>query len=257
MYTYCMNCGARNDRTATSCVNCGVALQPTETPSDSTATEGSGTAPTPPSPPASSGETYSPPDTSQSGAERSGDYGSSTQPQDPSSQPTAGAQGSQQQPDGGFESSTPPPDTPYGSEGGSSRSDERREEYAPSSGAYGSSGSTGGASYTGPASGGGVGTQVPNRLVPAIVLTVVSFILAFFTFGITGIGVITGAIAIVFAAMVNGRASSGDIQGAQQASRVARILNLVTIGILVIGVIIGVILIVIFVLALSAQGGGA
>jgi hypothetical protein len=237
MYTYCMNCGARNDRTAASCVNCGAVLEPTEAPTDSTATEGSGTAPTPPSPPDSSGETYSPPDTSQSGAEGSSDYGASAPPQDPSSQSTAEGPGGQQ-PDGGFGSSTPPPATPYGSEGGASRSDERREEYAPSSGAYGSPGSTGGASHAGPASGGGVGTQVPNRLVPAIAFTIIALFLLLPSFFITGLGIITGIIAIVFAAQVNGKSAAGDISGAQQASRTARILNYVTLAIVGVGLLV-------------------
>jgi Interferon-induced transmembrane protein/zinc-ribbon domain len=71
---------------------------------------------------------------------------------------------------------------------------------------------------------GGSASAVPNRLVGAIVLTILNFVLAFFTF-ITGLGVITSIIAIVFAAQVNGKLNRGDYAGAVEASKVARILN--------------------------------
>jgi hypothetical protein len=84
---------------------------------------------------------------------------------------------------------------------------------------------------------GGSAPAVPTRLVGAIVLTILNFVLAFFTF-ITGLGVITSIIAIVFAAQVNGKLNSGNYAGAVEASKVARILNWVSLGILAVGVLI-------------------
>ena len=98
---------------------------------------------------------------------------------------------------------------------------------------------------------GGSAPAVPTRLVGAIVLTILNFVLAFFTF-ITGLGVITGIIAIVFAAQVNGKLNSGDYAGAVEASKVARILNWVSLGILAVGVLIIAILVFIFLIAIFA-----
>src|SRR3990170_4318267 len=98
---------------------------------------------------------------------------------------------------------------------------------------------------------GGSATAVPTRLAGAIVLTILNFVLAFFTF-ITGLGVITGIIAIVFAAQVNGKLNSGDYAGAVETSKVARILNWVSLGILAVGVLIIAILVFIFLIAIFA-----
>ncbi len=103
---------------------------------------------------------------------------------------------------------------------------------------------------------GGSASAVPTRLVGAIVLTILNFVLAFFTF-ITGLGVITGIIAIVFAAQVNGKLNSGDYAGAVEASKVARILNWVSLGILAVGVLIIAILVLIFLIAIFAAAGSA
>jgi hypothetical protein len=59
-------------------------------------------------------------------------------------------------------------------------------------------------------------TSVPNYLVPAIISAVCCFPL--------------GIISIVFAAQVNGKVASGDIPGAMQASKLAKILSIVFIG---------------------------
>jgi hypothetical protein len=62
----------------------------------------------------------------------------------------------------------------------------------------------------------GTTTSVPNYLVPAIISAVCCFPL--------------GIISIVFAAQVNGKVAAGDIAGAMQASKLAKILSLVLIG---------------------------
>ena len=65
----------------------------------------------------------------------------------------------------------------------------------------------------------GTTTSVPNYLVPAIISAVCCFPL--------------GIISIVFAAQVNGKVAAGDIAGALQASKLAKILSIVLIGLAV------------------------
>jgi len=64
-------------------------------------------------------------------------------------------------------------------------------------------------------------TSVPNYLVPAIISAVCWFPL--------------GIISIVFAAQVNGKVAAGDIPGAMQASKLAKILSIVFIALAVLG----------------------
>ena len=67
----------------------------------------------------------------------------------------------------------------------------------------------------------GTTTSVPNYLVPAIISAVCCFPL--------------GIISIVFAAQVNGKVAAGDIPGAMQASKLAKILSIVFIALAVLG----------------------
>jgi len=85
-----------------------------------------------------------------------------------------------------------------------------------------------------PAASGGAIPDLPNYLVQAVVLTVVSFMLAFFT-GITGVGVITGLVAIVNAAQVNSKVAENNYAGARNSSRLAKIWCWGTLAILIIG----------------------
>ena len=64
-------------------------------------------------------------------------------------------------------------------------------------------------------------TNVPNYLVPALISAICCFPL--------------GIISIVFAAQVNGKVQTGDIAGAMQASKMAKILSYVFIGLGVLG----------------------
>ena len=68
-----------------------------------------------------------------------------------------------------------------------------------------------------------VGTtqNVPNYLVPAILSAICCFPL--------------GIISIVFAAQVNGKVAAGDIAGALQASKLAKILSYVFLGLALLG----------------------
>ena len=64
-------------------------------------------------------------------------------------------------------------------------------------------------------------TNVPNYLVPAIISAICCFPL--------------GIISIVFAAQVNGKVQTGDIAGALQASKMAKIFSFVFIGLALLG----------------------
>ncbi|CAA9455687.1 MAG: hypothetical protein AVDCRST_MAG28-2415 [uncultured Rubrobacteraceae bacterium] len=76
--------------------------------------------------------------------------------------------------------------------------------------------------------------------------------LAFLTFALTVPAVFTGAAAIVFGALVDGRSGRGDHAGAAQMSGWARILAWVTLGLLMVGVVGALIFVIIFV-AVAAE----
>ena len=67
----------------------------------------------------------------------------------------------------------------------------------------------------------GTSTNVPNYLVPAIISAICCFPL--------------GIISIVFAAQVNGKVAAGDIAGAENASKMAKIFSYVFIGLALLG----------------------
>ncbi len=62
----------------------------------------------------------------------------------------------------------------------------------------------------------GEATNVPNYLIPAIISVICCFPLAI--------------VAIIFAAQVNGKVAAGDIQGAMDASKKAKIFSFIGIG---------------------------
>ena len=64
-------------------------------------------------------------------------------------------------------------------------------------------------------------SNVPNYLVPAIISAICCFPL--------------GIISIVFAAQVNGKVAAGDIAGALNASKMAKIFSYVFIGLALLG----------------------
>ncbi len=74
--------------------------------------------------------------------------------------------------------------------------------------------------------------NIPNHLAWAIISTVFSLCLCC---GIPGL--ITGIIAIVFAAQVNSKLNAGDIEGAKRASNNAKILCWVTTACAIIGLL--------------------
>ena len=64
-------------------------------------------------------------------------------------------------------------------------------------------------------------TKVPNYLVPAIISAICCFPL--------------GIISIIFAAQVNGKVAAGDIAGALNASKMAKIFSYVFLGLALLG----------------------
>ena len=67
----------------------------------------------------------------------------------------------------------------------------------------------------------GTPSNVPNYLVPAIISAICCFPL--------------GIISIVFAAQVNGKVAAGDIPGALNASKMAKIFSYIFIGLALLG----------------------
>ena len=84
-----------------------------------------------------------------------------------------------------------------------------------------------------PPAGGGT-TTVPNYLVPAIISIFCCWPL--------------GIVAIIFAAQVNGKVASGDLTGAAEASKKAKMFSFIAIGI---GVVIGVIYLILTILGVA------
>jgi hypothetical protein len=92
--------------------------------------------------------------------------------------------------------------------------------------------------WTPPPAGGGT-TTVPNYLVPAILSIFCCWPL--------------GIVAIIFAAQVNGKVASGDLTGAAESSKKAKMFSFIAIGLGAAGILLYIIFIV-FVGGMSAIG---
>jgi hypothetical protein len=75
-------------------------------------------------------------------------------------------------------------------------------------------------------------TTVPNYLIPAILSIFCCWPLAI--------------VAIIFAAQVNGKAAAGDIQGAMESSKKAKLFSFIAIGLGLAGTIIYILFFVVF-----------
>lgn len=85
-----------------------------------------------------------------------------------------------------------------------------------------------------PAGGAGGTATVPNYLVPAIISIFCCWPL--------------GIVAIIFAAQVNGKVASGDLAGAADASKKAKLFSFIAIGI---GVFVGIIYLLLTILGIG------
>lgn len=90
-----------------------------------------------------------------------------------------------------------------------------------------------------PAQSAGGQTNVPNYLVPAIISLFCCFPL--------------GIVGVIFAAQVNGKVASGDIAGAMDSSKKAKLFSFIAIGLGLVGIVVYV-LWIILVVGLSAAG---
>lgn len=88
--------------------------------------------------------------------------------------------------------------------------------------------------WTPPPSSGGGSATVPNYLVPAIISIFCCWPL--------------GIVAVIFAAQVNGKVAAGDISGAEDASKKAKLFSYISIGI---GLAVGVVYLLLTVLGIG------
>ena len=118
---------------------------------------------------------------------------------------------------------------------------------------------TGGAGLSaGSAAGSGASVpNMPNYLVQAVLLTLVCFVLSPFTLFFPFLGVITGIVAIVYGAQVNGKVVGNNYAGARESSRMARVWTWITFAFVVLELLILAAFLLIFILALAAGSGSA
>ncbi len=109
---------------------------------------------------------------------------------------------------------------------------------------------TGGAGLS--ASSGAFVPNIPNYLVQAVLLTLVCFVLSPFTLFLPFLGVITGIVAIVYGAQVNGKVAGGNYVGARDSSRLARVWTWITFAFVVIELLILAAFVLLFILTLVA-----
>jgi hypothetical protein len=109
---------------------------------------------------------------------------------------------------------------------------------------------TGGAGLS--ASSGASVPNIPNYLVQAVLLTLVCLVLSPFTLFLPFLGVITGIVAIVYGAQVNGKVAGGNYVGARDSSRLARVWTGITFAFVVIELLILAAFVLLFILTLVA-----
>ncbi len=98
--------------------------------------------------------------------------------------------------------------------------------------------------------------NIPNYLVQAALLTLVCF-LSFAPPFLTVPGVITGIVAIVYGAQVNGKVAGGNYVGARDSSRLARVWTWITFAIMALKLLILAAFLLLFLLTLIAMGASA
>ena len=104
--------------------------------------------------------------------------------------------------------------------------------------AYGTPPPYGGApGYAAPAYGAGPVASVPNNMG----LAITALVLGLCCSGIFGL--VTGILSVVFASQVNGKAAVGDVAGATESARKARLFAIITFVIALVAVVIGGILV--------------
>ena len=99
--------------------------------------------------------------------------------------------------------------------------------------------------------------NIPNYLVQAVLLTLVCFIFSPFTLFFPFLGVITGVVAIVYGAQVNGKVAGGNYVGARDSSRMARVWTWITFAFVIIELLVLAAFLLLLLLTLIAMGTSA
>ncbi len=99
--------------------------------------------------------------------------------------------------------------------------------------------------------------NIPNYLVQAVLLTVVCLILSPFTLFFTFLGVVTGIVAIVYGAQVNGKVAGNNYAGARESSSMAKVWTWITFAFVVLEFLILAAFLLFFVLAVVAGASSA
>ena len=99
--------------------------------------------------------------------------------------------------------------------------------------------------------------NIPNYLVQAVLLTLVCLVLSPLTLFFPFLGVITGIVAIVYGAQVNGKVAGGNYVGARDSSSLARVWTWVTFAFVILELLILAAFLLLFILALIAGSASA
>ncbi len=99
--------------------------------------------------------------------------------------------------------------------------------------------------------------NIPNYLVQAVLLTLVCFVLSPFTLFFPFLGVITGIVAIVYGAQVNGKVAGGNYVGAGDSSRLARVWTWITFAFVILELLILAVFLLLSILVLVAGSASA
>jgi hypothetical protein len=118
---------------------------------------------------------------------------------------------------------------------------------------------TGGAGLSaGSAAGPGASVpNFPNYLVQAVLLTLICLVLSPLTLFFPFLGVITGIVAVVYGAQVNGKVAGGNYVGARDSSRLARVWTWITFAFVILELLILAAFLLIFILAVAAGSASA
>lgn len=93
--------------------------------------------------------------------------------------------------------------------------------------------------------------NIPNYLVQSVLLTILCLVLSPFTLFFTFIGVITGVVAIVYGAQVNGKVAGNNYAGAHESSSSAKLWTWITFAFVILEFLILAVFLLLFILAIA------
>ena len=95
--------------------------------------------------------------------------------------------------------------------------------------------------------------NISNYLVQSVLLTILCLVLSPFTLFFTFIGVITGVVAIVYGAQVNGKVAGNNYAGAHESSSSARLWTWITFAFVILEFLILAVFLLLFILAIAGS----